>query len=352
MIRPSPPNPSDARPRTTRLAPSPTGDLHLGNLRTFALTWALARALGWRLLLRLEDLDAPRVKPGAVEATVELLRWIGFDHDGEFLTQSHDLTPYRRTMEQLARARRVFTCSLSRAEVRRAASAPHVGEFESCYPASLRPRDEASWRFAGGGVNHRFAVPDDPDDPQHTIHFVDLIAGAHSTTPADEVGDFVVWTRDDLPSYQLAVVVDDARQGVTDVVRGDDLLSSVGRQTLLHRCLGGEPPRWWHVPLVLDADGTRLAKRSDSRSVRAYRDAGASAERVLGMLAAWLNIVERPEPLSAAEFLAAFSPHVPSDPAAGNTLTSLHLRPVHFTEEDHRWLLERPLVLGISGSSP
>ncbi|HMN97357.1 MAG TPA: glutamate--tRNA ligase family protein [Phycisphaerales bacterium] len=329
----------------SRLAPSPTGDLHLGNLRTFALNWALARSLGWTLRLRLEDLDAPRVKPGAIEATVDLLRWIGFEHDGPALRQSSDLAPYRAAMERLAAMGLVYSCGLSRAALRRALSAPHVGEREHRCPASMRPTERSRWRFAAGDVNHRFATP------PGSIEIVDAIAGAHRFDPAEEVGDFVLWTRCDLPSYQLAVVVDDARQGVTDVVRGDDLLPSAARQALLYRALGAPIPRWWHVPLVLGSDGARLAKRADSRSAWSYRREGVAPERLVGLLARWLGVVAERAPLSSGEFLAAFASRADPD-AAGATLDGLGLRPVVFDEEDHRWLLGQPLALALPARIP
>lgn len=326
---------------TTRLAPSPTGDLHLGNLRTFALTWALARTRGWTLALRIEDLDGPRVRPGAVEATCEMLDWMGFDHDGPMLRQSADLSPYREAMAHLAGGRLVYPCTLSRAEVRRVASAPHLGEREPVFPAVMRPSMAEHAAFADHHVNHRFATPDE------TVSFVDRLAGRRSFRPCDEVGDFVIWTRQGVPAYQLAVVVDDARQGVTDVVRGDDLLPSAARQALLHRALGHEPPRWWHAPLVFEADGTRLAKRNDSRTAASYRREGVSAERLLGLLAWWLGVVPRREPIGGDELLAAFRPYADDD-----SNTSLRLKPATFTEEDHQWLLQAPTSASITNATP
>lgn len=315
---------------TTRLAPSPTGDLHLGNLRTFLLTWLLARGRGWRLVMRIEDLDGPRVKAGAVESTLELLRWLGLDHDGPVLRQSEDLEPYRAAMHRLGELGLVYPCTLSRADLRRILSAPHAGEQEQRYPPSLRPSDPAARGFRDQSINHRFATP--PGE----VPVDDWIAGPHRFQPAEEVGDFVVWAKQAVPAYQLAVVVDDHRQGVTDVVRGDDLLASAARQALLHQALGQPVPRWWHVPLVMDESGQRMAKRQESTSATSLRNLGVSAERLLGLLGAWLGLLPRPEPTSLPLLLERFTTLAKAD-----TLVGFGLSPARFTQEDHRWLLDR-----------
>ena len=282
--------------RRTRLAPSPTGGLHLGNARTFALTWALARNEGWSVVLRIEDLDRDRVKPGANEATVEILAWLGLDHDEPVTTQSADLTPFREAMARLARDGALFRCDRSRADVRRAASAPHAEDGELRYDPSLRPPRGEAWSFRDPNANHRLRV----DPGQETVH--DELSGDHRFDPGLAVGDFLVWTKLGVPSYQLAVVVDDIRQGVTDVVRGDDLLPSAARQQLLYRHLAAAPPRWWHLPLVHDEAGERLAKRHDAQSLAALRDRGVRAERVLGLLAAWCGFLPAPEPITREDF--------------------------------------------------
>lgn len=322
--------------RTTRLAPSPTGDLHFGNLRTFLLTWLQARTHGWRLLLRIEDLDGPRVTPHAVESTITILRWLGLEWDGPIMQQSADLEPYRAAMSTLAAAKLTYSCHLSRAEIRRALSAPHADDRELRVPAAVRPSAAERYTFArqaisgaiSDAINHRFTTPDE------RVDFVDRIAGAQSFVPAEEVGDFIIWTKGGVPSYQLAVCVDDQRQGVTDVIRGDDLLSSAARQTLLHRALGHAPPHWWHVPLVLDEAGERLAKRRDSRSALSCREAGVPVERVLGLLGSWIVPTLPRAPRSLEELRAHFAPLAEPD-----TLARLQLRPVRFTEEAFQWLL-------------
>ena len=306
--------------RVSRLAPSPTGALHLGNARTFLINWALARNGGWDLLMRIEDLDGPRVKAGAVRQTLETLSWLGLDYDGKVLEQSKDLDPYRQAMRGLAEAGLIFACDLTRKEIQQAASAPHGDDHEIHFPAELRPSEPERFEFDREDRNYRLITPDEP------IEIADAFAGPTVHHPHREVGDFVIWTRRGVPGYQLAVVVDDARQGVTDVVRGDDLLPSAARQVLLYRALGVEPPRFWHLPLVIGEDGKRLAKRHGNTRLARYRDEGVSPERVIGLLAHWCGLCEERREWTARDFRGAFS------------LDSVSHHPVIFTEEDHRWL--------------
>lgn len=277
-----------AKGPVSRLAPSPTGALHLGNARTFLVNWCLARAGGWSLPLRIEDLDTPRVKPGVIDATIGTLRWLGLDWDGEPAVQSRDMGPYRDAMRTLAAAGLVYPCTLTRAEIGAAASAPNEGDHEVRFDASLRPggfRRGTPARFDDDATNWRLAV----DEGVVTID--DRFRGPVEIDVTRSVGDFVVWTKRGCPSYQLAVVVDDARQGVTEIVRGDDLIDSAGRQALLYRGLGlGEPPRCCHLPLVRGADGRRLAKRHGDTRIDHYRDSGVPARRVLALLARWCGV--------------------------------------------------------------
>lgn len=279
----------------TRLAPSPTGSLHLGNARTFLVNWALARRRGWRILLRIEDLDGPRVKPAAVDGVRRTLEWLGIDWDEGPVVQSDDLEPYRAAMARLAAEGRAFPCALTRGQIAAAASAPQEGSHELVYPASLRPK---TWErsFSDAATNWRFLVPDAP------VSFDDAFSGPHAFDLPKTIGDFIVWTKRGMPAYQLAVVVDDHRQGVTEVVRGDDLLESGARQLALYRALGlGPEPCHWHLPLVVGPDGKRLAKRHGDSRLDALREAGVKAEAVVGTLARWCGIAA-PGPLSAAEF--------------------------------------------------
>lgn len=302
--------------RTSRLAPSPTGALHLGNARTFLVNWALARREGWRLVLRIEDLDSPRVKPGAARQALADLAWLGIDHDGPALVQSEDLAPYRAALERLERRDLVYACALTRREIEGAASAPHPEEERR----GAEPGEDSEPE--GDRTNRRFRGGAGP------IVVADRFAGRRAFDRATDVGDFVVWTKRDVPAYQLAVVVDDARQGVTDVLRGDDLLASAARQSLLGAALGLPEPAWWHLPLVVGADGRRLAKRHGDSRIAAYRDAGVPPDRVIGLLAWWCGIGEDRRPTSAAAF------------REGLDLARLSRERIVFTEEDHRWLLD------------
>lgn len=312
----------------TRLAPSPTGTLHLGNARTFLINWALARNLDWTIVLRIEDLDSTRVREGAAAETIDLLQWLGIDWDEGPITQAHDLEPYREAMRSLIDARRVYACGLTRKQIEQAASAPHAGDGETRFPPELRPdaADSRAFRFDRIDSNYRFIVNEE------RITIDDRIAGRSVHDPTSECGDFIIWTKLGVPAYQLAVVVDDARQGVSDVVRGDDLLASAARQTLVYRALDLKPPNWWHVPLVLGEDGRRLAKRHGDTHLETFRSAGVPAERVIGLLASWCGVGDPndPQPISAADFRAVFQP----DMLSGAPFRS----PVRFTKEHHAWL--------------
>ena len=333
---PTPPASPAAAARTTRLAPSPTGALHLGNARTFLITWAIARREHWRILFRVEDLDTPRVKDGAAEDIAAMLAWLGMDWDAPVvgprsnpLVQSLDLEPYRAAMRSLARHGLAYPCELSRTEIAAAASAPQEGSHDVAFPAALRPSIagqsldfDAVQARSGGGTNWRLVV--EPGD----IPVSDRFAGLRSFDVSAIVGDFVLWTKRDQPSYQLAVVVDDHRQGVTDVIRGDDLLDSAARQTLLYRGLAlGEPPDYRHLPLVKGEDGMRLAKRHGDTRLDRYRAAGVGADRVVGLVAHWSIPGAGRSPMTALEFMRRLDP------------TTIPRSPATFTAEDDRWLL-------------
>ncbi len=260
-----------------RLAPSPTGSLHVGNVRTFLWAWLSARSRGGRVLLRVEDLDQPRVKPGVVDAMVDDLRWLGFDWDGPVEVQSRRRDRYRAAFERMAG--KVFPCRCTRADLESAQSAPHEGDAEPRYPGTCRPRSD-------GGLCWRLRVEPGP------VMFTDRLFGARSVDVGGTVGDFVVAKTPEQPAYQLAVVADDLDQGVTEVVRGDDLIPSTARQILVHRALGERPPDYGHVPLVVGPDGKRLAKRHGDARVASLRARGVRAERIIGTLAAWSGLGE------------------------------------------------------------
>jgi glutamyl-tRNA synthetase len=308
--------------RTTRLAPSPTGTLHLGNARTFLINWAIARQNGWRIVMRIEDLDLQRVRPEATELALQLIAWLGMDYDEGPLHQSHDLEPYRRAMDTLAKLKRTYLCELTRKQVQQATSAPHAGETEQRFPPQLRPSTANAFSFDRADANFRFVVKD------VAVDISDEVAGFSRHHPFSEVGDFIIWTKLGVPSYQLAVVVDDARQGVTDVVRGNDLLPSAARQTLLYEALGLTAPKWWHLPMVFAEGGQRLAKRNNDSHLQTYQAAGVRPERIIGLIAFWSGAAETRTEMSADDFRHRFR------------MDNLSASPITFTQGDHAWLLD------------
>jgi glutamyl-tRNA synthetase len=266
-----------------RLAPSPTGYLHLGHAHTFGIAGDRARAAGGTLILRNEDLDRDRCRPEFVAAMYEDLRWLGLewsegpDVGGPFAPydQSERLPYYRELLVQLYEGGWIYPCRCSRQDVMRALSAPHAGEEEPVYPGTCRPAVGVRPAFVEGGVSWRFRVP-----PGEEISFTDGRLGWQQQVAGRDFGDFLVWRKDDFPSYQLAVVADDAAMQITEVVRGEDLLTSTARQLLLYRALGFEPPAFYHCPLLTDERGVRLAKRHDALSIRTLRAQGVAPEKV------------------------------------------------------------------------
>jgi len=285
-----------------RLAPSPTGKLHLGHARTFLLAWWHARAQGGTLLMRMEDLDAPRVVPGTADAILRDLEWLGLDWDGPVVLQSTGLERMNDAVRWLVERGLAYPCVCTRGDLRTAQSAPQAGTVEPRYPGTCRgrfPSVEAAERTSGKPAGLRFVAPGG------TTRFVDGFAGPVVANVADEVGDFLIARKGGAPAYQLAVVVDDAAQGVTEVVRGDDLLESTARQSLLQEALGLPHPSWWHVPLVVDETARRLAKRDDDLSLAELRDRGVDPRAIVGWVVreSGLAPVER---ISAREALPEF----------------------------------------------
>ncbi len=285
-----------------RLAPAPTGALHLGNARTFLIAWLRARRAGGRLLLRLEDLDHPKVKPAAAEGAYLDLRWLGLDWDGDAVAQSSRLGVYEAVLRDLLARGLVYPCVCSRRDVESVQSAPNAGEDlrESRYPGLCRGRfssvEEAA-AAAGREPGLRFRVADGAEYP-----FVDGFAGAREGSLDLWSGDFLI-ARGLRAGYQLAVVIDDHAMGVTEVVRGDDLLASTERQLALYDALGWTPPAFFHVPLVVGGDGRRLAKRHGDTRVCVLRERGDSPLRVLGWLAWSCGWIDRPREIALAEIL-------------------------------------------------
>ena len=275
-----------------RIAPSPTGWLHLGHARTFWTAQERARERNGVLVLRNEDLDPDRSKQEFVAGMYEDLQWFGFewqegpDCGGAFgpYSQSERRKFYVEAFEKLRAGNFIYPCACSRKDLQSAAGAPHAADDELIYPGTCRPKAGSKFEVPSlevrsgslkAGSNFRFLVPDGK-----VISFTDGHYGPQRFVAGKDFGDFVVWRHDGVPAYQLAVVVDDAAMQITEVARGADLLLSTARQILLYRALGLEPPAFYHCPLLTDERGARLAKRHDALSLRALRAQGASPEEL------------------------------------------------------------------------
>jgi glutamyl-tRNA synthetase len=342
-----------------RLAPSPTGAQHVGNARTYLLAWLSARLQHGRVYLRIEDIDSPRVKPEATEQAIEDLRWLGLDWDpipsislgdtdtaspprstsrsvsvtttgqdcdsGSVWVQTHRLAIYAGYLEQLRQSGRLYPCHCTRRDIELAASAPNLGDPKTRYPDTCRQRPVPQDLFSEGLLAVHSAgsptVPPNvspvPPAPQRvpfawrfrcsdqaiTLH--DGIVGTKIASPHHDEGDFVIARSQSQVAYQLAVTVDDHEMGVSEVVRGDDLIPSTFWQLDLYRAFGWTPPRFFHVPLVVGPDGRRLAKRHGDTRLSEIRNRGLGPERLLGVLAFSCGLTDTPAPIDVASLLGA-----------------------------------------------
>lgn len=301
------------RPRG-RFAPSPTGLMHVGNARTALVAWLSIRSQGGTFVWRIEDLDPPRIIPGAAEAAMADLQWLGIDWDegpdkgglyGPYV-QSKRYARYEAALQHLYAGGDVFPCSLSRKDVRAAASAPHGRAGMSPYPKSLRPTQlgedwfeqlqhaQAPWAAI------RFKTQED------IVRFEDPVYGVLEERVDETVGDFVLKRRDGLYAYQLAVVVDDLRMEIDEVVRGEDLLASTARQIQLIQALDGRVPRFAHVPLVVNANGDKLSKRDASLTLESLRQTGIQPEKLVGYFAFSLGLIDVPRCMQPADLVPFF----------------------------------------------
>jgi glutamyl-tRNA synthetase len=301
-----------------RFAPTPSGQMHIGNARTALLAWLQARHAGGAFVLRMEDIDKPRSRPDLARQILSDLRWLGIDWDegpdvggpyGSYV-QSERSELYEAALQTLETAGRLYPCYCSRAELQAIASAPHgLAEEGPRYPGTCRrltPEQRGDRAARGKTPSLRFAMPDEPTP------FVDCVAGPQCFEAGD---DFVIRRADGIVGYQLAVVVDDAAMQITDVLRGWDLLDSTPRQIQLYRALGLPVPRFAHVPLLYGPDGQRLSKRHGSVTVAGMRAAGAPPERVVWYLAYLSGLLSQWEPVKPADLIAEFDlKRIPTTP--------------------------------------
>lgn len=325
-----------------RLAPSPTGALHLGNARSFLLAWLSARSKHGQLFLRIEDTDSPRVKPWAVQQTVEDLRWLGLEWDHwpvqprpvlgnasneaplSLFRQTDRLARYTQVFEELRQRDCVYVCECSRKDVDDAASAPHDASLPllegTCYPGTCREKSLEPEAISG---QYCWRWKFDPAK----CTWMDQVVGEQSALPAKQLGDFVIakstistdGSRQFVPAYQLAVVIDDFDQEITEVVRGDDLIASTYRQLAILQRLQWTVPKYFHVPLIIGPDGRRLAKRHGDTRVAEFRERGIRAEALMGYLAYSLGFAKTLRCTTAAELLESFNwNEMPSEPTVFN----------------------------------
>ena len=290
-----------------RYAPSPSGALHLGNLRTALLSWLHMRLLNGTWVLRMEDLDQPRVRPGSMESIYEDLAWLGLQADescelggplGPYL-QSERNAIYHAVLARLVEMDLVYPCICSRRDVAEAARAPHGRS--PVYPGTCRLKSDTAERAVRLGRNPSMRVK---VASMGRVEVQDEIMGSMQQDLATEIGDFIVQRSDGLFSYQLAVAVDDALMGMTHVLRGSDLADSTPRQVALLQTLGWPVPRYLHVPLMCDEYGVKLSKRDQSLGLSPLRNAGHSPESVIGLLAYSVGLVDGPQPISLKELLS------------------------------------------------
>ena len=284
------------RPLVGRYAPSPSGPLHMGNIQTALLAWLQVRLGDGHLHLRIDDLDEARTKPGSAQQIMDDLTWLGLHWDGEPYYQTLHIADYEAAFDGLVNSQKVYACVCSRKEIAKVASAPHEPGLSVKYPGTCRDR-----MLTDGEVEKllawRYVVENS------LTSFTDVLAGAQRQNLMEDVGDFILRRKDGVYAYQLATVVDDINLGVTDVVRGADLLDSTPRQIALFNDLNGTVPQFWHTPLKLDENGERMAKRSGANSLLNLRQQGITAKQLIAKLAFDLGLLGENEPLSAKDLL-------------------------------------------------
>ena len=286
-----------------RFAPTPSGRMHLGNVFSGLMAWLSARSALGAMLLRIEDLDTLRCSKENADLVRRDLEWLGLDWDFEQPPQSTRSEYYDSILSRLGEAGEVYPCWCTRGDLKNAPNAPHASDGHPIYPGTCRglSEEERRERTRAKAPLWRLRVPEE------TVRFVDGIYGPYEEDLAKECGDFILRRADGVYAYQLAVTADDIDAGVTQVVRGRDLLSSTPRQLYIYRLLGAEPPKYFHVPLLTAPDGRRLSKRDRDLDLGVLREKYAAAE-LIGMLAHAAGLTDRPEPCTPRELLTAYSP--------------------------------------------
>ncbi len=303
--RPAPNSPE--APVVGRFAPSPSGRMHLGNVYAALVAWLSARSQGGRMLLRIEDLDPRCASPERARQLIDDLRWLGLDWDGEIVWQHDRLEAYREALGRLDDQGLLYPCFCSRAELH-AASAPHASDGTPVYPGTCRGlgAEQVAERAAQRPAAWRLRVPD-AGDPASTVRFRDRVYGERSENLARECGDFLVRRSDGVYAYQLVVVVDDALMGVSEVVRGNDLLGSTPRQIYLQGKLGYRTPSYAHVPMLKAPDGRRLSKRDRDCDLGELKKVFGTPGRLLGRLACRAGLAPDDAPRTAEQLADLFS---------------------------------------------
>jgi glutamyl-queuosine tRNA(Asp) synthetase len=281
---------------TGRFAPSPTGVLHLGNLRTALASWLSARAAGGHWIVRMEDVDGPRCRRDLGEAQLRDLAALGLESDAPVLWQSERAASYRAALEALHGAGRLYPCACTRKDLQQLASAPHTGDGLRPYPGTCRER---AWEGLDRALRLRL--------PEGGVAWADRLLGPQEDDPARSTGDPLLFRRDGCFAYHLAVVVDDGAQGVTEVVRGADLRTVTATQIRLQEALGLPRPGYAHLGLVVAPDGSRLGKRAGALGCAALAARGVALPELLGWLGWSLGCLDRPEPCAARDLISAFA---------------------------------------------
>ena len=300
----------------SRFAPSPTGSLHLGNASTFIANQLLARHFNWDLVFRMEDLCGPRKKSGVINDTISVMRWLGLEWSGNIKIQSESTEVIKTYFEKLVQQNAVYHCNLTRKEIDQSLTAPDSGEHpsENIRPVNVMAHNEGvsipdhNWRFL---------------TTQDKLSFNDEIFGKCTCKPTP---DFAIWTIEDAPSYQIAVVIDDYVDGITDVVRGSDLISSTAWQIQILKELELPLPQWWHLPLVCGPDGRKLGKRHGDTTIEYFKNKGVTIEAIYGLVGFWYGFVTERTRLTMDDLQSTFD------------TDSIPRKEIVCTEEDIAWL--------------